>query len=379
MGNTSGEREILRSPDNWIDWNLQILREAEMRGVLSILIGDEPVPQVPEAPDIRDFLPDRQPDPQTQTVASGSTPSSTPGSTPPQNVNITMLGDRRADFTFEYQRYRDAKKDYDIRSQKLLGFQEIFTTTISTAYKRLYCNPGKKINDWYDALKTSVSVSEGHAILDARSEYKQAIKPLSKAPKNWEKWIDSWERATTLAADQGVADALNANSWFEDLYSALYEVLSSWIVPYRVSHQEAIDQNTIQPGRAANDLRLEVKIRFKDRPKSTTTVSKGSFGPTFAGQAAPDNGTQSTNGSKKRNREEDGGRSKTCKACSSQYHPTSKCYYLLPGLAPDTWKPRQATQRAVDLAIQEDPSILEEVKGKKAKAASKPADMADSD
>ncbi|KAK3943173.1 hypothetical protein QBC46DRAFT_447227 [Diplogelasinospora grovesii] len=182
----------------------------------------------------------------------------------------------------------------------------IFTTTIFTAYKRLYCYLGKKINDWYDVLKTSVSVSEGHAILDARSEYKQAIKPLSKAPKNWEKWIDSWERATTLAADQGVADALNANSWFEDLYSALCE-----------------------PGKVANDLRLEVKIRFKDRPKSTTTVIKGSFGLTFANQAAPDNDTQLTSGSKsrKRNREEDGGRLKNCKACG-QPHLTSKFYYL---------------------------------------------------
>ncbi len=54
-----------------------------------------------------------------------------------------------------------------------------------------------------------------------RDKYKDAIKPLSKAPKDWTSWIAIWEEAISLGEQKGIAETAHPINWFADFIQAI--------------------------------------------------------------------------------------------------------------------------------------------------------------
>ena len=55
----------------------------------------------------------------------------------------------------------------------------------------------------------------------ATISYREAVKPLNKAPKDWTAWILAWQAAAQEAARAGVAGVENALTRWSDINLAI--------------------------------------------------------------------------------------------------------------------------------------------------------------
>jgi hypothetical protein len=73
------------------------------------------------------------------------------------------------------------------------------------------CDLEDTLKDWYEKLKEQVGVSDSKQQRDARTQYKAAIKPLSKALRDALAWLNNWEEAVTFAKRKKVLEAQHSN------------------------------------------------------------------------------------------------------------------------------------------------------------------------
>jgi len=196
-----------------------------------------------------------------------------------------------------------------------------------------------------------------------------------------------------IAYNKGIAVTQTAAEWFSDLIGTLEKILPTWSEAYELTRTQEVENNTLIYRTVANDLR---KVLEKERNRGWK-LAKGSFGPTFAGEAdqyaaaeSPPDAEASTGvGTKrqardygrgieaKRRKREEASRDeeasstkptrrdqrkdssearRVCRGCEG-FHSTKKCYYLLPDQAPEGWTPRTQTRKIVDRNLKKD-SIL---------------------
>jgi hypothetical protein len=150
-----------------------------------------------------------------------------------------------------------------------------------------------------------------------------------------------------------------ASEWFEDFLIAIGGILPTWVEAYGINKDPQVEDNTLDYRTVANDLRRVVTQTASRRARLQTgasRISKGSFGPTFAGEeyqyvgseAAPrgedapgkqlnnEVATQGKRGrsigklksktvSQKRKTTSDSMSRKVCRACEG-FHSTQHCY-----------------------------------------------------
>ncbi|KAK9370781.1 hypothetical protein V1509DRAFT_637756 [Lipomyces kononenkoae] len=255
--------------------------------------------------------------------------------------------------------------------------------TVPQHYLESACEPVETIAQWYSNLKEQCGQTEQATKSRAREEYRTAIKPLMKPPKDFEAWVNKWEHSMSHAKQKGVADATDTHVWFEDLSIALKEMpgLDSWVTAYGVSAKAEIREGTLSFRTLANDLREELRRRSKSGKSSNLRIARGAFGPTFSGlsdeslddrrqgdaSARPDAGSQGKGRSgkvspnkRKRQSAEGQSRGQTCQACG-QIHPLSRCFYVFPEKAESWWKRNEELQKTVDEALRADKDLIKEV------------------
>jgi hypothetical protein len=203
-----------------------------------------------------------------------------------------------------------------------------------------------------------------------------------------------------IANSKDIAVTKAAAEWFSDLIATLEKILPTWSEAYELTRTQEVENNTLVYRTVANDLR---KVVEKERHKGWK-LAKGSFGPTFAGEAyqyaaeeSPPDAEESTGvGTKRRAREaRDDGRGieakrrkreeasrdeeasstrrvsrdqrkdssearRVCRGCEG-FHSTKKCYYLLPDQAPEGWTPRIQTQKMVDRNLKKDSTLKKDM------------------
>ncbi|KAK2684952.1 hypothetical protein QWA68_016533 [Fusarium oxysporum] len=117
--------------------------------------------------------------------------------------------------------------------------------------------------------ETSVGATQREQQIAALRNYQTAITPLAKIPEDFANWITAWEIATNHALVMKTGGVNDPNTWFDDLAKAIWPVLGNWVTIYTV----------------AKDLRKEVERQTLIQPQKGHRVTKGAFGPTFAGES----------------------------------------------------------------------------------------------
>ena len=107
------------------------------------------------------------------------------------------------------------------------------------------CDLEDTLKGWYENLKEQVGVSDSKQQRDARTLYKVANKPLTKALRDALAWLNNWEEAVTLAKRKKVLEVEHSNIWFEDFSLAIRGFMKEWIVAYKMIYKKAIENGTL--------------------------------------------------------------------------------------------------------------------------------------
>ncbi|KAK3343404.1 hypothetical protein B0T25DRAFT_614395, partial [Lasiosphaeria hispida] len=196
--------------------------------------------------------------------------------------------------------------------------------------------------------------------------YRLAVKPLTRAPRDLIKWLETWEQAISTAQRKGVPEALSTRSWFNDFTDAVKPIMDHWVTPYRLFKEKKGKQLTLNYLEVANDFREEVR-------QARRIVARGAFGPSFAGKEAArqedafdddvesgsDEGERNTGRKRKWDNSPSGRAAKRieciCPACGL-FHRLSRCGYIFPEKAPEGFEERDHIRARVNKAL-EDPKL----------------------
>ncbi len=306
---------------------------------------------------------------------------------PIEFAHLTAAGQKS--FTAASSIYENKLKAYNIQRQGIQKLTDLVNRTVSRSYLRNCCDPNDNIDTWYANLKRTAGTSASQEFNNARDRYHKALRPLTKI-KDYEKWIIEWESALAYAQSKDVGEASSTLSWTKDLFSAVRQVLPEWVNSYRLFSREKVEAGTLNFRDTANDLRTAaIDLAQQTKP---TRIGRGSFGPTFAGEEADplqeDALDKDDEGTSRRKRRKLKGESTTekrplairggrtsdsrdqssspprrlqCRGCGGR-HYYSKCFYLLPHLAPKNWYPRPETVILAKKALDEDDDLAKEIK-----------------
>jgi hypothetical protein len=345
----------LKGPDDWDAWAKQFKAEATRRSLLEHIEGTKPFLAAPVLPEPRAFGQQTQP-PTTGTISISE-----------------LSADGRSNFQLALSYYKAQKDLYDGERDALDKLQTWMTKTVASNYAQTCFDYSDGIKEWYGKLKEQVSMNEHSIKREIKVSYRQAVRPLSKPPKDFEAWITNWEQVMAKGINRDIPFAKDVDEWFDDFLNAVISVKPSWVEAYRLTKAAEVELSTLSYRTLANDFRKAVKLPGPNARSSR--IAKGSFGPTFAGQEAeemayaPDASTQGAPERRRRTRTQKRRRSREtsistgrviCRACG-QRHDLHVCYYLFPSKAPDGFREREAMRRTVDQNLKEDHVLAEEV------------------
>src|SRR5215471_9678311 len=153
---------LLKSPDDWDTWDKQFKAEATRKNLLEQVNGTALFDTKPGKPELRRFLPQRI---CTRTIAE-------------------LTPDRQANYQLAYTIYKNNMDQYNKQQDALDKLQTWMMKTVAANYAKTCFNYEKDIKNWYSALKQQVGTNEYAIKQEIKNAYKQAVKSLSKIPKN---------------------------------------------------------------------------------------------------------------------------------------------------------------------------------------------------
>ena len=222
-------------------------------------------------------------------------------------ISISDLSaDGRSNFQLALSYYKAQKDLYDGERDALDKLQTWMTKTVASNYAQTCFDYSEGIKEWYGKLKEQVSMNEHSIKREIKASYRQAVRPLSKPPKDFEAWITNWEQVMAKGINRDIPFAKDVDEWFDDFLNAVISVKPSWVEAYRLTKAAEVELSTLSYRTLANDFRKAVKLPGPNARSSR--IAKGSFGPTFAGQEAeemayaPDASTQGTPERRRRTR-----------------------------------------------------------------------------
>jgi hypothetical protein len=348
---------VLKTQDNWEEWNTQFEGLARGKNIWDIITGDKEELPEPEEPREDDLPP--------------------AGSTRSQSAVSTSVADQQ----FAWTRYKTRLDIYTRQQTELNKLREWMQKTISPQVYKHCCKPAETMQDWYINLQQSVGIDNATTKNIAREAYRKAIKPLTK-PRDALNWITSWEEAMQKATDAKIAVAASTSDWIGDFLAAVRPINPTWATSYQMIKQKEIDKDRLTFRLAAQDFRKGLNANLINQ---SNKIAKGSFGPTFNAEEAEEAegpeqnlapGSQRQTQKRKRNdslgnrrmvkqakslgNQEVKQTNQACKACG-QRHEWKYCFYLFPSKAPKGFKERTATRRYVDLLLETDKEFAKEV------------------
>ena len=385
----------MKGPEDWETWNTQFKSKAISTDIWRLISPDEdedtePFAEKPIPPKIGDYdkkLIMRETRQQSSNATAAATAAATAQATQQPVIHIEevdhgnkpktaaeMTTAARQAFQLDWTLYQHDFKIYTAEREAIDKLRNWVLKTASDHLFRTSCDPEDTLKGWYTKLKEQVGVSATKQKRDARSLYKEANKPLTKAPRDAIAWLNTWEEAVTLAKEKKVPEAQQSDIWFEDFSTAIRGFMKEWIVSYEMLHATEIENGTLTFRKLANDLRKEL-LKGTQTPRTGRVVAKGAFGPSFADsdetEQPKEDEQEKTKGKGKSKRKLTTGESSAkCPACGLPRHTLPNCLYVFPEKAKGIFRGRKDRQEEVDKKLQEDDKLQKEVerlRGKKQK------------
>ena len=381
----TGSTDSIRfdKPQDWPNWSPEFKGKAKNLDLWDYINPDNkaPWPTRPIAPAVADYAKRLV----RVGTRSASSSQASPGTLAPDEVDTNgtartiseLTTDGKENYKLDLTNYIHIDKQYTqfrANHDKLVDW---IKSTVGPSIHETCCDVDKTIDEWYEAFQEVGSAYEHTKKESVRMRYRNAVKPLSKLPHMFDKWITEWEAAMAQGQKYNCAETMEASSWAGDLSRALRGALGNWSGNFVTIHRNKIKENTLKFREVASELHDYWSTLYKQEP--VRGVAKGAF-PSFG---RPDNTTEDHESdqdtdSEKRKKRKGKGQNKLkrkradstdveaplrtrCKACLA-YHETSGCYYAFPHLAPEGWTPRLSTQKMVADRIKADSNLAEEIK-----------------
>src|SRR5271167_836210 len=188
----STENVSLKGPEDWEAWNTQFKSRAistKLWKLISPREGQddtEPFEEEPTPPKISDY--DKKLLRETRSQSSQSTATIAQieevdhANTPRTAAEMTTAA--RQAFQLDWTLYQHDFKIYTAEREAIDKLRNWVLKTASEHLIRTACDPKDTLKGWYIKLKEQVGVSATKQKRDARSLYKEANKPLTKAPRD---------------------------------------------------------------------------------------------------------------------------------------------------------------------------------------------------
>jgi hypothetical protein len=381
---------ILDSPDDWSGWKRQFVARAKDLELWDEYIDpDQPetsFTKKPKYPNVADYEP--RPATRAGSVTSGTNTVET-GDGPTSASQLSTSG--QAAYKLDLENFQLRDKLYNKEKTNIKDLRNWVSTTVSLHYSEICCDPSDNIRKWYDNLQKQVGTTTFQTQQSARDQYTESLKPIARV-NNWKTWLNNWEKAIAKVDKTAALSTETTATWIYDFFKAVKPVANHWVTMYRFTQKKQIELNTLTYRDVANDFR---EMMSSEQPlRGNTHVKKGAFGPSFAEQDTPDQGTggdayyesaevlpQRHKRAAKRSKQaveadhdqhdRPGG---TCTACSQKHH-ISKCFYVFPDKAPKWFKERPEIRTEIDQRINTDADFkdqLQRLKGKRPRLSQTP-------
>ncbi|KAA8642419.1 uncharacterized protein ATNIH1004_011363 [Aspergillus tanneri] len=126
---------LLKTQENWKEWNTQFEGLARGKNLWGIITGDE-----------QEILKPAPPTDDTLAPPAGST----------RSTNPTSLADRQ----FAWTVYKSLRDDYILQQTELSKLREWMQKTISPQVYEYCCDPEDSMKEWYAKLKQRVGIDD---------------------------------------------------------------------------------------------------------------------------------------------------------------------------------------------------------------------------
>jgi hypothetical protein len=120
-----------------------------------------------------------------------------------------MTAASRQAYGIDLNLYQQRKRDFHRQRDRIASLKEWVRQSVSDHHLRTACAAKDPIHIWYENLKEGAGVTVEWERLAIQREYRAAIKPLDRPPKDIIAWIKSWEQALARAKEAKVPDALD--------------------------------------------------------------------------------------------------------------------------------------------------------------------------
>jgi hypothetical protein len=365
-------------PKDCINWTKEFRLRARASNLWNYINPEGPIPwpTQPLAPNMADYprklirIETRASGPSSRNV----TPAASYEEVDPDHVPTSiseMTTEGKANYQHDWSTYVFLSKEY---KEHRTNLEKLITWIISTTSKTIWitcCKEEETMDKWYLALKATGAAYERNRVPDARAKYQQAIKPLSKLPRNFDQWLTEWETAVAEGQELQLPDTQRATFWARDLAKALLNAMPFWANNFISINEEKIESNELDFRDVAATVRRQWATLYQSK---SSTINKGAF-PTYNAtkeEQLPDE-AKSEEGEKKDSRRKRNAKRKraetqgntgagmSCRACLGA-HQLPECFYVFEKLSPDGWKQSLSTKRLVRDRIEKDSSLSEEIK-----------------
>lgn len=431
---------IYRRPEDWEALETQLKIRAETNEIWEYIHDGSQWPQKPKAPLINTFparqrtaastiRQTRQHARHIQETAPGSSstgtqdsvtvgrsqrPSDTPETPEPELGLATAITkptkpsqlteDGRIDWNQAQREYEHQVKEYNAHLLRKGSVKTWFLSAVSETYQRT-CFQNGDLDIWYWRLRETAEAEIANAAQRASANYDDICgSGLDQKYVNQKflTWIQQWEDAMALGERYEVPQVQHATYWTNHLFKGVAMTFPNWATSYRISKQDAINDNSISYRVVAADLRREWQ-------QSRTTSGRVQRGVHAAHGAIHDKsndgneedwaddrrhpqsqerrrnrhgqnknrGRGAGRGQQKHAREgdQDEDREKRrqkveCECCAGP-HTLEECWMAFPEQAPEWYQPWGATMRLAKLRLRDDDGLIAKVDDIKAKQSNR--------
>lgn len=286
---------IYRRPGDWEVLETQLKIRAETNGIWEYIHDGSQWPQKPRAPLISTFparqktaVPTirhtRQQARHAQETAPGSSstgaqdsvtvglsqrPSDAP-ETPEPELGLApaitkptkpsqLTEDGRIDWNQAQREYEYQVKEYNAHLLRKGSVKTWLLSAVSETYQRT-CFQNGDLDIWYWRLRETAEAEIANASQRASANYDDICgSGLDQKYVNqkFPTWIQQWEDAMALGERYEIPQVQHATYWTNHLFKGVAITLPNWATSYRISKQDAINNNSLSYRVVAADLRRE--------------------------------------------------------------------------------------------------------------------------
>ena len=361
------------SPNDREDWSRAFVAQAK-----SIQLWGHIDPDVPEVafstkpvkPQFSDYFVQEGPTPST----TGTTEDDIPQGTAPTVQRARATGydqlsekDQRS-FAFRFSIYTAELREFEKEQQSINSLTKWIEDTVKLDYTRSCCQPDATLREWYKNLRKNTATTTGEKSIRLSQRYKAAVRPLTRAPKDFETWVNEWLMIMTEVQVHKRSLYEDTSEWFHDIITAIRGVRPGWVYNIYGSCNQLVNQGTFTPFDMARELRGQILL---DSSHGKGKFTHGAFGPTFGNtqkDGTKEEPQKSGKRGKKRDREE--ANPEKCIVCERpNCTDLSQCWYAFPDQVKGQWKPWNNTAKLAKKNLEKSSvkEKLKELSGKRVK------------